>query len=98
ESLGLEPAMALTSKLIAIQELEAGETVGYGSEFSARAPMRLGIVACGYGDGYPRHAKSGTPIVVEGVRTRTAGRVSMDMIAVDLTPVPQARVGSLVTL
>jgi alanine racemase len=98
EALGLEPAMALTSRLIAIQELEAGQTVGYGSEFSARAPMRLGVVACGYADGYPRHAKSGTPIVVDGVRTRTAGRVSMDLITVDLTPVPRARVGSKVTL
>jgi alanine racemase len=98
ESLGLEPAMCLKSEIIAIQELAAGESVGYGSEFTARGPMRLGVVACGYGDGYPRHAKSGTPIVVGGVRTRTAGRVSMDMITVDLTPVPQARVGTPVTL
>ena len=60
--------------------------------------MRVGIVACGYADGYPRVAPSGTPILVDGVRTRTVGRVSMDMLAVDLTPVPQARVGAPVTL
>jgi alanine racemase len=98
ESLGLKPAMCLKSEIIAIQELAAGESVGYGGEFTARGPMRLGIVACGYGDGYPRHAKSGTPVVVGGVRTRTAGRVSMDMITVDLTPIPDARVGTSVTL
>ena len=98
ESLGLRPAMCLKSELIAIQELVAGESVGYGSEYVAQGPMRLGVVACGYGDGYPRHAKSGTPIVVGGVRTRTAGRVSMDMITVDLTPIPDARVGTPVTL
>ena len=98
ESLGLKPAMCLKAGIIATQELQPGESVGYGSEFVARAPMRLGIVACGYGDGYPRHAKSGTPVVVGGVRTRTAGRVSMDMITVDLTPIPDARVGTSVTL
>ena len=98
ESLGLKPAMCLKSEIIAVQELVAGESVGYGGEFVAKGPTRLGVVACGYGDGYPRHAKSGTPIVVGGVRTRTAGRVSMDMITVDLTPVPDARVGTAVTL
>jgi alanine racemase len=98
ESLGLKPAMALKSELIAIQALKAGESVGYGSTFTARDPMRIGVVACGYADGYPRHAPSGTPVVVGGVRTRTAGRVSMDMITVDLTPVPDARVGTAVTL
>ncbi|HZZ91136.1 MAG TPA: alanine racemase [Usitatibacter sp.] len=98
ESLGLKPAMCLQSELIAIQELADGESVGYGSEFVANGPMRLGVVACGYADGYPRHAKSGTPIVVGGVRTRTAGRVSMDMLTVDLTPVPEARLGTTVTL
>jgi len=97
-SMGLRPAMCLSSEIIAIQELVAGEAVGYGSEFVAQGPMRLGVVACGYGDGYPRHARSGAPIVVGGVRTRTAGRVSMDMITVDLTPVPDARVGTPVTL
>ena len=98
ESLGLKPAMCLKSEIIAIQELQPGESVGYGSTFTVSAPTRIGVVACGYADGYPRHAKSGTPIVVGGVRTRTAGRVSMDMITVDLTPVPDARVGTTVTL
>ncbi len=97
-SLGLEPAMTLTSELIAIQELAAGETIGYGASFRSERAMRIGVVACGYADGYPRHAPSGTPIVVGGVRTKTAGRVSMDMITVDLAPVPQARVGTPVTL
>jgi alanine racemase len=98
ESLGLRPAMTLTSQLIAVRDLEPGDTVGYGSTFRAERAMRLGIVACGYADGYPRHAPSGTPIVVGGVRTKTAGRVSMDLITVDLTPVPGARVGTSVTL
>jgi alanine racemase len=72
--------------------------VGYGSRFTAEVPMRIGVVACGYADGYPRLAASGTPILVDGVRCRTVGRVSMDMITVDLTPVPQAGIGSEVTL
>ena len=97
-SLGLKPAMTLRSKLIAIQPIKAGEAVGYGASFRAPHDMRIGVVACGYADGYPRHAPSGTPIVVDGVLTRTAGRVSMDMIAVDLTPVPQARFASPVVL
>jgi alanine racemase len=98
ESLGLEPAMTLESKLIAIQDLPAGETIGYGGTFRAREPMRVGVIACGYGDGYPRHAPSGTPVLVEGVRVKTAGRVSMDMLTVDLSPVPDARVGSRAVL
>jgi alanine racemase len=97
-SLGLVPAMTLCSSLIAIQDLAAGETVGYGATFRAARPMRLGVVACGYADGYPRHAPSGTPVLVDGVRVSTAGRVSMDMITVDLTAVPGARVGSEVVL
>ena len=98
ESLGLKPAMTLAAELIAIQELEPGETLGYGGTFRSAGAMRVGVVACGYADGYPRHAPSGTPVVVGGVRTKTAGRVSMDMITVDLTPVPAARVGTPVTL
>jgi alanine racemase len=90
--------MTLTSELIAIQDLQAGDCVGYGATFRARQPVRVGVVACGYADGYPRHAPSGTPIVVGGVRTQTAGRVSMDLITVDLTPVPNARVGTPVIL
>lgn len=98
ESLGLLPAMTLRSRLIAVQALAPGETVGYGATWRAASAMRLGIVACGYADGYPRHAPSGTPVLVDGVRVKTAGRVSMDMIAVDLTVVPRARVGSEVVL
>jgi alanine racemase len=97
-SLGVKPAMTLTSALIAVQDLEAGESVGYGATFRAAQPMRVGVVACGYADGYPRHAASGAPVLVDGVRTRTAGRVSMDLITVDLTPVPGAGVGTPVTL
>ncbi|KPF49702.1 alanine racemase [beta proteobacterium AAP121] len=95
---GLQPAMTLRSRLIATQQLQAGDTVGYGSSYTARETQRIGIVACGYADGYPRHAGTDTPVLVDGVRTGTVGRVSMDMLAVDLTPVPQAGVGSEVTL
>ncbi len=94
----LRPTMTLRSRLIATQRLAAGDTVGYGSSFTAGEPMTIGIVACGYADGYPRHCPTGTPVLVNGVRTRTLGRVSMDMIAVDLTPTPQAATGSEVTL
>ena len=94
----LQPTMTLRAKLIGLQQLQPGDTVGYGSRFTAEAPMRIGVVACGYADGYPRLAGSGTPILVDGVRCRTVGRVSMDMITVDLTPVPQAGIGSEVTL
>lgn len=94
----LKPAMTLRSELIAVQQLQAGDCVGYGSLFCADAPMRIGVVACGYADGYPRHAPTGTPILVDGIRTRVLGRVSMDMLSVDLTPVPGAHIGSRVTL
>ena len=95
---GLQPTMTLRSRLIATQSLRAGDTVGYGSSFTADGPLRIGIVACGYADGYPRHCATGTPVLVNGVRTRTVGRVSMDMIAVDLTSIPDANIGSEVTL
>jgi alanine racemase len=78
--------------------LQAGDTVGYGSAFVADRPMRIGVVACGYADGYPRHAPTGTPVYVDGVRSRTLGRVSMDMITVDITDLPHADRGSEVTL
>jgi alanine racemase len=99
----LQPAMTLKSRLIATQDLQAGDSVGYGSAYRAPAAMRIGIVACGYADGYPRHAPGGhdgpgTPVLVDGVRSRTIGRVSMDMLAVDLTPTPEAGIGSEVTL
>ncbi|ALK96666.1 alanine racemase [Massilia sp. WF1] len=95
---GLLPTMTLKSEVIGIQQLAAGDTVGYGSRFVAEAPMTIGVVACGYADGYPRHAEHGTPVIVDGVKTRLIGRVSMDMMTVDLTPVANARVGSKVTL
>lgn len=94
----LQPAMTLAAKLIDTQRLAAGDTVGYGSIFTADGAMRIGIVACGYADGYPRHCSTGTPMLVNGVRTRMVGRVSMDMITVDLTPVPDAGFGAEVTL
>ena len=94
----LQPAMTLAAKIIAVRALSAGDTVGYGSSFVADKPMRIGIVACGYADGYPRICPTGTPVLVDGVRSRTIGRVSMDMLAVDLEPVPQAISGSEVTL
>ncbi|MFC0403268.1 alanine racemase [Paraburkholderia rhizosphaerae] len=97
-STGLQPAMTLASELIAVQTLPEGETIGYGSIFKARAGMRVGVVACGYADGYPRIAPEGTPVIVDGIRTRVVGRVSMDMITVDLSPCPQAGVGSRVEL
>jgi alanine racemase len=97
-ALGLRAAMTLRSALIAVRSLQAGDTVGYGSSFVADAPMRIGVVACGYADGYPRHAPTGTPIEVAGVRTRTVGRVSMDLLAVDLGPLPDAGVGAPVEL
>ncbi|MCK6425791.1 MAG: alanine racemase [Burkholderiaceae bacterium] len=99
----LRPAMTLKSRLIATQDLQAGDSVGYGSAFRAPRAMRIGIVACGYADGYPRHAPGGhdgpgTPVLVDGLRSRTVGRVSMDMLAVDLTALPGAGIGSEVTL
>ncbi|MFO1318828.1 MAG: alanine racemase [Burkholderiales bacterium] len=98
QALGLRPVMTLASRLIGVQHVRRGEAVGYGGVFVADRDMRVGVVACGYADGYPRHAPTGTPVRVGDVRTRTLGRVSMDMITVDLTPCPDARVGSPVTL
>jgi alanine racemase len=95
---GLLPTMTLKSEIIGMQRLEPGDSVGYGSRFQAETPMTVGIVACGYADGYPRHAEHGTPVLVDGIRTTLVGRVSMDMMAVDLSPIPNARVGSKVTL
>jgi len=97
-ALGLAPVMTLESELIAVRRLAAGERVGYGGIFRADSAMTIGVVACGYGDGYPRHAPTGSPVLVEGTRTRTLGRVSMDKICVDLTGIPQARIGSRVVL
>jgi alanine racemase len=115
QQLGLKPAMTLSSRIIATQELRAGDEVGYGALFRAEHAMRIGIVACGYADGYPRQSGrvepevpgthrptpcgySGTPILVDGQRSKTLGRVSMDMLYVDLSALPQAEIGSRVVL
>ena len=90
--------MTLRSKIIGIQHLQPGDTVGYGSRYQAQQAMRIGVVACGYADGYPRHAGDGTPVLIDGHRSQLIGRVSMDMITVDLTALPQAQMGSEVTL
>jgi alanine racemase len=99
---GLEPVMTLSSEIIAVQDLKPGDRVGYGGIYTARQAMRIGVIACGYADGYPRHAPGsnqfGTPVLVGGRRTRTVGRVSMDMIYADLSRVPEAGVGTPVTL
>jgi len=98
QSMGLRPVMTLSSRIIATQDLSAGERVGYGGLFCADRAMRIGIVACGYADGYPRHAPNGTPMRVDGQQTQLLGRVSMDMLYVDLSALPQAGVGSEVVL
>lgn len=98
ESLGLRPVMTLESELIAIHDRRQGDGIGYGADYVCPADMRVGVVAAGYGDGYPRHAPAGTPLLVNGMRAPLIGRVSMDMITVDLRSVPDARVGSRVVL
>ncbi len=97
-SAGLRPVMTLRSKIIAVRELAAGEPLGYGARFVAQAPTRVGVVAMGYADGYPQFAPNGTPVLIDGVRGQLIGRVSMDMLTVDLTAHPQAGVGSAVEL
>jgi len=102
---GLKPVMQLSSEIIAVQTIEAGQSIGYGNRFTAEKTMRIGVVACGYADGYPRHAglmggecEHGAPIAVSGKFTRTLGRVSMDMLFCDLTNIPEANIGSPVEL
>ncbi|MFN3842698.1 MAG: alanine racemase [Rehaibacterium terrae] len=90
---GLRPAMTLSSRLIAINRVRGGEKVGYGASWQCPEDMPVGVVALGYGDGYPRHAPSGTPMLVNGVRAPIIGRVSMDLITLDLRGAPDARVG-----
>jgi alanine racemase len=94
----LQPTMTLSTQVLATQDLKPGDTVGYGSSFVADKPMRIAVVACGYADGYPRLCPTGTPVLVAGQRTHTVGRVSMDMITVDVTPLPDVHAGTEVTL
>jgi alanine racemase len=98
EEIGLKPAMTLQSELIAVQNLAPGERVGYGFAYEAKQEMTLGVVACGYADGYPRQAPTGTPVLVAGQRTGTIGRVSMDMLCVDISDNEEAGIGAPVTL
>lgn len=95
---GLRPVMTLASRLIAVQRYAAGEPIGYGGSWRCPRDSRIGVVAIGYGDGYPRHAPSGTPVLINGRRVPLVGRVSMDMITVDLTDLPEANVGDPVVL
>jgi alanine racemase len=96
--LHLKPAMTLASELISVRELAPGDAVGYGATFIAERRLRVGVVACGYADGYPRHAPSGTPVLVGGRLTATVGRVSMDMLCVDVSDIEDARVGTRAVL
>jgi len=96
KALNLEPAMTLQTVLIAVNTVRKGEAVGYGGQWTCPEDMPVGVAAIGYGDGYPRHAVSGTPVLVNGQRAQLIGRVSMDMICVDLRGVPEAKVGDRV--
>jgi len=98
EQIGLKPAMTLSSEIISTQHLHPGERIGYGFSYEALGEMTIGIVACGYADGYPRHAGTGSPVLVNGQRARIVGRVSMDMISVDISDIPEAYIGTPVTL
>lgn len=98
KALDIIPAQTLRAKIIAVQHIEKGEAVGYGSKWIAPRPSRIGIVACGYADGYPRSVPNGTPVWVEEKRIPMAGRVCMDMISIDITDYPDADVGSWVEL
>lgn len=95
---GLRPVMTLSARLIAINEHRAGDAIGYGGSWRCPEDMRIGVAAIGYGDGYPRHAPSGTPVLVDGARASLVGRVSMDTLTLDLRPVPDARIGDSVVL
>lgn len=98
KDVGLRASMTLQSELIGIQTVQAGDTVGYARTYKSEGRMQIGVVACGYADGYPRLAPTGSPVSVDGILTRTVGRVSMDMLTVDLTPCPNAGLGSKVEL
>jgi alanine racemase len=94
----LQPVMTLESKIISVRELPADEPVGYGARFVTERPTRVGVVAMGYADGYPRHAPTGTPVLIDGRPSRLIGRVSMDMLCVDLSDLPGTGLGSRVEL
>ncbi len=94
----LKPVMQLNAEIIAVQNLKAGESIGYGNRFTATKATRVGVVACGYADGYPRRLPNGSPIAVNGQLTKTLGRVSMDMMFCDLTGIPAAETGAVVQL
>jgi alanine racemase len=98
EALGLRPAMALVTRVIAVKEIDTGERVGYGGAWQAKRRTRLAIAACGYGDGYPRNTMSGTAVHVGGRPAGIVGRVSMDMLAIDVTDLPPVSVGEEVVL
>ncbi|PPI88173.1 alanine racemase [Candidatus Pantoea edessiphila] len=97
-NINLKPVMTLSSKIIGIQHLKKGDSIGYGYNYQAKKSQRIGVVACGYADGYPRHAPTGTPVLVDDKITQLVGVVSMDMITVDLTDCPKATIGSNVEL
>lgn len=96
--LGLKPVMTLSSKIITTHELKQGERIGYNGIYTCPENMRIGVVAIGYGDGYPRNTKTGAPVLVNGMRTQLIGRVAMDMICIDLRSVPNAKIGDRVVL
>jgi alanine racemase len=93
EAIKLIPAMSFESQVIALRKISAGESVGYGCTWTAQRPSIIATIAVGYGDGYPRSAKSGTPILINGHRVPLAGRVSMDLISVDVTHIPNVNIG-----
>ena len=101
----LKPVMSLRTQIIAIQHLEAGDAVGYGARYQTDVPIRIAVIACGYADGYPRHAPDGTPVWVSGKQglesgqiCPIAGQVSMDMITIDVTDMPHADIGTVVEM
>lgn len=98
KSLGLVPVMTLKSHLISYKKISKGDYVGYGCTFKASADMTIGVVTIGYGDGYPLQADSGTPVLINGTRCQTLGKVSMDLLAVDLTPLSSVSIGDEVVL
>lgn len=95
---GLKPVMTLESEIISIKQLHKGDPVGYGATWRCPEDMPVGVVAAGYGDGFPRHAKSGTPLLVNGIRCSLIGRASMDMLTIDLRNQPEAQIGDKVVL